>query len=279
MSEFPYRPWLETAARAAAPSGFAFSGEDHLRVVSSGSLAGVTLEIAGRFLSTTGEITPFIFVQTANSARTTTTSDLQLGDGWLLGITVRPSIGAPAWGQTFVSLRVIRGQTGATIALATLAADYVTDVARLAWPGSPTGSPSDTPGVIRAVTGTNPAAGAEITETVPTGARWRVVSIGATLVTDGTVATRRASLTYDDGATVFFRSAQVQTQLASVTRRYTWAAGLPVETIISAEAAVAGLPVGGILTGGMRILTATESLQAADDWGAPLLLVEEWIGA
>jgi hypothetical protein len=83
---------------------------------------------------------------------------------------------------------------------------YVTDTSRLSFPGSPIRSSIEGPGVLRSITGTNPAANAEISETVPTNARWRVHAIRFTLVTDANVANREVALTLDDGAAVFARS-------------------------------------------------------------------------
>lgn len=129
-------------------------------------------------------------------------------------------------------------------------------------------------GVIRTVTGTNPAAGAEVSETVPAGKEWRLLSIAVALVTSATAATRRPHLLIDDGTTVSYRRASNATQAASLTQNYVFAGEGP-------EAAVRGtwvadplpsLPLGA----GYRIRTSTESIQAGDDYGAPVLLVEEF---
>ena len=131
-------------------------------------------------------------------------------------------------------------------------------------------------GVIRSIIGTNPAAGAEVSETVPTNARWRLRSLAASFVTSATAASRYPSLIFDDGATNFYVSDPPELQLASTTS--TWQA-FPGSARLVAVSGVrqwnAGVPI--CLQGGFRLRTATTNLQAGDNWGPPQLLVEEWI--
>jgi hypothetical protein len=51
---------------------------------------------------------------------------------------------------------------------------------------------------------------------------------------------------------------------------------MPARALLAA-AFIAPLPVGALLAGGWRIRTATANFQAADDFGAPYLCVEEWL--
>ena len=56
----------------------------------------------------------------------------------------------------------------------------------------------DGPGTIQSITGTDPSAGNEISQTVPANTIWRLWGMYATLVTDAGVADRRASRYIDD---------------------------------------------------------------------------------
>lgn len=124
------------------------------------------------------------------------------------------------------------------------------------------------------VIGADPAAGVEISDAVPAGKQWRLISVLLQLVTNATVANRRPHVIVDDGANVFHRRASNATQAASLTQNYLFAGEGP-------EAAVRGtyvadpLPVQEI-PAGARIKTVTENLQAGDNYGAPLYYVEEF---
>lgn len=132
-------------------------------------------------------------------------------------------------------------------------------------------------GDIVTYTGTNPANdGTEISETVPTGKSWRILSIRATLVTDGNAASRQVGLTLSDGTNVFFKSCSASVQAASLTHNYTFA-DLP--GVVVASAALehqVPVPAGMILPAGTVIATVITAKQATDGWGAPVFCVEEF---
>jgi hypothetical protein len=114
--------------------------------------------------------------------------------------------------------------------------------------------------------------------TVPTGARWRLVGLLATLVTDATASTRTVSLIIDDGTTALYRAAAQTGQTASLTVVYSFGAGLP------SAAAAGGVSINPLaetlpLAAGYRVRTLTTNLAGGDNWSAPQLLIEEWIQA
>lgn len=61
------------------------------------------------------------------------------------------------------------------------------------------------------IVGANPAAGAEVSETVPAGETWCLLGVRVTLVTSATVATRQPILTLDDGTNIFFENPAAST--------------------------------------------------------------------
>ena len=134
----------------------------------------------------------------------------------------------------------------------------------------------DGPGVLRSITGTNPAADVEISETVPTNARWRVLAIQFSLVTDANAANREVALTLDDGTTVFARVPSGFTHVASTTIVYSSFHHAPRFTV--AQDTTKNFPLPRVdLQGSFRLATVTTARQATDNYGAPQLLVEEWI--
>jgi len=253
------------------------TGEDQLRVTVCNALAGVRVQLSGRFLTREGKIVPFVHAFTPASDRTESTLTRALGEGWLLEASVRAIAGTPKIGQTFAVLSIARGSTGNFEDLSTLAAGYVSAVNRIAWPGGPVQGSLEGAGALRSIAGAVPAAGAEIVETVPTGARWELISFTAILTTGVAVAARNVQLVFDDGTTVYARAYHQGDQAASLAFTYTWAQGENV--LIPAAHSFSSMPIAtrNGLGAGHRIRTVTGAIQAADQWSAIQYLVREWI--
>jgi hypothetical protein len=259
-----------------APSGIYVAGDEYLLVTSYNTLANATITVSGRMLGTGGRLTPFEDRHVANSDRTAATSAIRLGEGWLQEITAIAGGGAPVIGQTFARVDLVRGEGAARSIHATLLQGMLTATQRLAWPGSPLGTTLGAPGALRSLTGTNPAANTEISETVPTGARWRLVSFRAALVTDANAANREVALTFDDGTNVYMEAHAGVNQAASLTRQYTASIGAVRGAAATGTGILIALPE-VVLPAGHRIRTSTTNRQATDDWSAPQYLVEEWL--
>lgn len=263
-------------ARAALASAI-YLGPDHaLRIGSFNSAAGVELAVTGLLYGDDGRMQNFSFRHVPNTDRTLAATDFRVGCGWLLNCQVFASAGTPRRGQCFVRVQAIQSQTMASLSLATILQGYVADTTARAWPGSPIEMGPDGPGVIRQITGTDPAAGVEISETVPSNARWRLLEFRASLVTDATVANRVVAVMLDNGTTVFH----------AVDGNYNHTASLNADYQLFSYGALGvqqngrvylPMPTPLLMPGGARVRTSTVNIQAGDNWGAPQLLVEEWI--
>lgn len=133
----------------------------------------------------------------------------------------------------------------------------------------------DGPGSIKSIAGTDPAAGGEVSETVPANAVWRLKSLYASLVTDANVANREVSLSIDDGTNTYSRAFSGQAHPASTTGLYSVS---PVGTRYNRfllEGTAIPIP-SQLSSAGHRFVSITGNLQAGDNYGAPQLLVEEW---
>lgn len=267
-------PWLYPYL--AARDSIFCTGEEALRVRSFNAAAGVALQLEGRLLTPDGEIIPIAGPMVTTTDRLAQTATHAIGAGWIQGLQVRATAGSPRVGQCFVVVELVRGQTGAFQSLGTLLQGYVTDTTPLAWPGTPLRPSAEGPGVIRSITGTDPAAGAEWSETVPTNARWRLFGVTAPLVTDATVANREFVLTIDDGAAIVAEVPAGTVQAASLTRRYSFLRNVQRGVGVSDDT-IGGPVPDAILMGGYRIRSVTINLAGGDNWGAPQLWVEEWI--
>jgi len=124
--------------------------------------------------------------------------------------------------------------------------------------------------------GTNPAAGEEISETVPTGVKWRLISLRASFVASATVINRVPRLQLMDGIYSFFTSGVSATITAGTTSNFSFAV-VGQEDTSTPSAVVQCIPDNLMFLPDQKITTATGGIQADDDWDAPVLLVEEWI--
>ena len=261
----------------ATPFQFWTSGEDNLRVLSVNSLSNVRLTVQGRFLTPDGTITAARHDHTPNSDRTVVTTESALGVGAVLNLVVYATGATPRIGQTFVIVQLIRGRGAAAVVLGILLQGYVTSTQALAWPGSPILTSLEGNGYPRDVFGTNPAAGQEISETVPTGARWQLLLFQAQFTASATVATRRPSLSYNIGGQQVGRSVNVTDITASQSGTFNWATGFPLTAPIQPGINNAALPNELVLLAGDSVATITTNLQAGDQWTNPRYVVREWL--
>jgi len=262
----------------ASPFQFATTEDDNLQIVSANSLPGVVLAIQGRRVTTAGNIEPFAFTHTPNSDRSTRTENYKLGAGALLNLVVFASSGTPKIGQTYVSARIIRGLASVTIVLGALLGGYVTANQPLSYPGSPIEHSLVPQWIARTVQGTNPAAGVEIAEVLPTGARWDLLAATMSLTTDATVIARRVFFRVElSTPTPPITVAAVADQTASQTILYTWAQNLAYASVAGYTVFQAPLPSPMLLVGNGNFQTVTGLIQPGDNWAAPVYLIREWL--
>lgn len=275
---FAAQPFASAGQRViVSPFQFATSDDDNLQIVSANSLPGVVLAVQGRRVTTQGAVEPFSYTHTPNSDRSTRTQNFKLGGGALLNLTIFASSGTPRVGQTYVSARIIRGLFGATLVLGGLLGGYVTAAQPLAFPGSPIVPSLEGEPVLIPVTGTMPAAGVEITETVPAGARWDLLTMNCQLVTSAVAGARRVSLAIlGSGGTVAQCLATADLAAAS-TGTFTFAPGLTPADYAARDLHVSGLPQRVLLRAGDQFSTVTYGLLGGDQYSQPRYFVREWL--
>jgi hypothetical protein len=129
--------------------------------------------------------------------------------------------------------------------------------------------------VLRVVPIVAPAAGAELSLTVPGGSVWIPRALKATLVTSAAVATRSVNLQLSDGSTSLWHLFAGATQVAGLTVVYSFVAGWDLATGTSGQGDVScGLP-DMALPAGYVLSTHTNLLDVADQWSAGVVWVEE----
>jgi len=221
-------------------------------------------------------IEPFFVQFPLASARALQQFQFSLSEGYLLGVVVAILGAIPRKGQCYVQVFLSRAPIGGGIDLVPLISNYISGEFSPGWPlGSPQQS-VDGAGVIRSVQQANPAAGADFTITVPTGARWRVQALRANLTTSAAVANRTVQTVVDDGVNTNFIGPFLTAQTAGQSLGYTaYPGGGNPYTILTEQGSP--LPSPTVMFAGARIRSLTANLQAADQWSLIFIDVEEWL--
>jgi hypothetical protein len=267
-------PIVVQSTRVPGPSALYVTRADQLYLRSFCSQTGVVLMLRARVLQPDGEVVQVNMQHTPASDRSAVTTRQDLGEGYLLGLAVNIDTGSARRGALFVQAGLVRGGAVGSEFCQTLVADALADGQHVGWPGGRVIQSVDGPGFIRRVTGTNPAAGSEISETVPTNARWKLRGVAFALVTSAAVANRRVHLIIDDGAAAVIDAACSVVQTASLTRTY-FATAWGYDFVAQDSNLYIDLPPDLVLFQGWRVRTATTLLDVGDDFGPPGLYVEE----
>jgi hypothetical protein len=202
-----------------------------------------------------------------------------LGEGWLLSATLAiPTGGTIDFGTIFATLTVQRDTPEANLFHMYLFSDYLTTSHAPTWPYGRALFGQEGPGRVRSITGTTPAAGAEISETVPNNVRWKLLAFRYTLTTAIAAGTRIPRFVLDDGVNQFWNFSNNTGQTASQVVAYNAGPGLPFQNDSNGDFTQT-IPNEVFLAAGHRIRTITPALQPADQYSAPQYLVQEWVAA
>jgi hypothetical protein len=260
-----------------SPNQFYLTGEDRLRIVSVNSLPGVVIKLQCRTANPQGDTVAQSFDHVPNSDRSKKVEDYSIGDGSLLNVTVFAGAGSPSIGQVYVIVQLVRGAGGAAVVLGTILAGYVTMTQALGFPGSPIQSSVEGEPFVRAVNGTLPALGVAFLELVPTGARWELISVLATLATGVGAGDRQVCFQAFAPGVYLCRCPPYLPQLPSATFTYTWGANLPPWWAPSANQMQASFPQRQILPAGGGFGDLTFGFLGTDRWTALSYIVREWL--
>lgn len=128
------------------------------------------------------------------------------------------------------------------------------------------------------VAGANPGAGVELSDAVPVGKFWLLLSYCVALV-QGITQTPQPILIIDDGTnTLYEEFGSSAAQATSTTCVYTWAPGNQISGQVGSGAnvhSVSSLPTDLPLLPGYRIRSNTIGIGANSDYGVPSIWVAE----
>jgi hypothetical protein len=237
--------------------------------------AGATITAKYRYLTPKGEIKEGTFLFTTGVGAIGWSFGLD--ECWLLGIQFTTGLGSSPNAWAFVTVSVTRFSTSVALQFGHTAIweGYIFSVVSRGWPGQPAQNLTDGAGFLHSITGTTPAAGADISETVPANRRWNLLAFRSTLTASAAVANRNVTLVTDDGSNILFRGTSYVNQTAGQVQAYSALSSTPQPTAVSGDfLIVAPLPLPQ--KAAFRIRTSTTNLQAGDQWTAPQYLVQEW---
>lgn len=219
------------------------------------------------------------------------TEDISLLLGINVGVTFKPAVEGfmltvslfivsstsfPLPGTVYGAVYYSRGSGAANFIGYMLTCGFIGRYSPLAWPHGAMNYISDGIGFMRQLTGAVPAAGAEISETVPAGMMWRVVGFNARFTASVAVFTRVPNLVYQDSVGNTLTSSSTGNGITATNARdVSWSVGAVVTGLAGSAKLNAPIPETGWLYGGSKIVTVTESIQAADAWTAISYYVEQ----
>jgi hypothetical protein len=260
-----------------APSAVFLTGEEFMRASFMANVANLIVTITGRILRPDNTISRINFSLTPAGNRTLTTAVVGLSSGWLLDLTARVTTGAPAFGAVWGMFELGVGAGSLFSVTETMRAGFCTANTPLSYASSVSMLPLDGPGCLRSITGTTPGAGVDVTETVPTNARWELLAFNAKFITSAAVANRVPAFVLDDGTNTYYRGGYITNQAASISERYGIYQGGAAALLDNDSNQNRGLPVGLRMGAGHRIRTTTFAIDVADQWSQVQYLAREWM--
>jgi len=263
------------------PTNVYVTTDDQLQVSGWNSAPAQQLIVSIRFLLSTGPTVLGQYSFALPSDRSYWSFEIPLTNGYMLSVTcdVMPTGTTTAQrGQCYVQANVLRTGTPTTVANFTLFSDYVSADLSPSWPSYTNLSSVSGIGAIRSIVGTTPGAGNNLSESVPTNARWRWTAINFTLTTSGVAGNRQVLIFFNDAASnTFYVFVVPYVQTATQQVAYLFSALLgSSQTTPAGGALVSALPE--VWTdSAWSFHTGILGLQAADTITLPAFAVQEWI--
>lgn len=157
-----------------------------------------------------------------------------------------------------------------------LTAGWVTSNQSIAWPNTQQERPTQGRGQLISVSGANPAAGAEVSITVPSNTIWLVRAVRFTLVAAAAAASRRVHLVFTEKDGMAFDVLSPTDQIISETKTYSAVPGYAGGTATNDNDIIIPLPQDLILNPESTITTETFNINVGDNYGVPEVYVEQW---
>jgi hypothetical protein len=278
--EFPFvtlPPQVSFATGGVMPPSEVYLGtNDWLTLQAWTSISGLELRLFLRVLRADGQIIQCAYDYWPQPLPATNAWTVNVPEGFLLGGFVGVGGTCPT-GGCYIRLNLGAGSWGGAGPAQVLLKGYVPTNGPLSWPYPRHQNPVEGPGRLRRIKGTDPGPGNIIMEYVPSGTRWKLISLFCTFTTSATAGNRAVYLYFLDSLGLWLAVPPGVLQPASSVAYYTWSIGVQNYTPAVALYYAMPLPADLYLQAGADIMVAASGMQAGDDFSAPQLLVEEWV--
>lgn len=265
-------------AMGVSMQGFYINQDDNLVIgVWNSSAAVTTVNVQVRVLRPDGSLIYEAFsCPNVLSTRQVAAVNISQLEGFIVGVVVQSPGPGVVRGQTYVTVKIARGAVGNSLANITLVADYLSTAFQPSWPYGGLRGSTDGPGLAYGTNGGIPLAGADASVSVPTNARWSVLSVKVHLLTDAVAGNRQVSLLCIDSGGTAWEIGATTTQGPSLGYDYTWAPGLQFNATVPTEQC-APMPMGVLLPAGSTLTATMTGRDAGDQFSAVAVALQEWI--
>jgi hypothetical protein len=258
------------------PSNIYITRDDQLFLQLIGA-ANDTVQITARILTIDLNVVTIQRVLTVNGADTLTSDTVVLAEGFLLSVSACSTVGGTS-APTFLRVMLFRGpRTQANVTQVLLAGNVGTAM-ELSWPVMEPVSAQQSATIVRVISVSNPAAGAQISTAVPTFHRWQVRSIVARLTASAVVGNRRPQFQFKDGSgNVFCETAGNVSVTAGQVADFVLS-GISLVGVLDGTAPLLNsAPIPDLLpmTSGFVFSSTSAVFDAGDTWTNVRMLVED----
>jgi hypothetical protein len=263
------------------PANVYVTTDDTLVIGGWNAAPNQTLIVSVRFLLSTGPTVQGQYSFTLPSNRSAFAFYIPLTNGYMLSVTLALQGGSSTFAQRgycYCSVNIARAGTVFGIPSFVLFSDYVSADLSISWPSWTQNASVSGMGAGRSIILTTPAAGSNLSETVPTNCRWRLRYLSFNLTTSSAVATRQVVVTLlSPSSTVFYAYTPIVTQAASLSYNYIFSTGFGFQSSALQGTGVYGSLGEIVANQSWSFGTSVTNLQSGDQIQNPYCRVEEWI--
>lgn len=260
----------------SSPPTAAYVGkDDQLWIEIASSPVNPSAIISARLLMPDGSIVPNQWTIAPPGARNGFWTAIPLPECFILSIAATLNTSSATqnmWAQLVIS----RGNPVGGVISQVLCEGYATNTRAISWPTGVNTDPVNGVGAIRSITGTIPAPGVDISETVPANAKWRLAAVRFRLTTSAVVGVRVVMLIITDGTNTVYNMAVNIGQAASAVVEYNYADGMAL-TSNSVSQQDCPLPRQLFMMPNWKLTTLTSAIQVGDQFSLFQYVVEEWL--